>query len=517
MACTNGAFAVPSTVCSKDDAKTGTGIRIENHGVAKYNGTYVHQISNTGEVSWVKGDCKIVPVSANKLSLYSDSATALVTLNVDASNKITIAGSQATVTYGKLKSPSVPNGGPGACVNMMPGDECINFTCAKDYVTNNGKFKYDGDTFTTSGACVRSTEQKPQGTCTKINPVGLSFPSGSACTVGGDMTGGSTCSFTCSPGYLLSGPASANAELTCKDGALSQSRACLTLPSGIFVRTTGPEGGHYIFDNISTWYKDGDKASYAIAPKSPTEPGVLELRASGGGAGAPAMYTMTIGTAAGTGTEVASISPALTVTGPGSTTAEFVCGPWDKPECTGFSKETATKAKRTAASASAASTASTASSASSASSASAASSTGTRSIATFYPTALPPWKVLLFKQSDASWAGTSMDERYVSLAGTKVTIVTATAAVEYAATSAGAKSYILTPASSEPMIVTFDLDPIVTPAPSPSPSTFPSPSPSTGLSTEAIIGIAVGSAVALFLFIGLFVRYVRNKRRDRAQ
>ena len=496
MACTNGAFVVPSSVCTKDAAKGETGIRIENHGVAKYNGTYVYQLSTTGEVSWVNGDYKIVPVSESRLLLSSDSTPGPVIdaqiLTVDSNNKITIAGSQATVTYGKLESPLVPNGGPGECVDMMPGDECVKFTCNTDF-KNNGKFTYDGAKFTTSGACVRSTEQTPQGTCTKINPVGLSFPSGSACTVGGNMPGGSTCSFTCAPGYLLSGPSSANAELTCKDGALSQSRACLTLPSGIFVRTTGPEGGHYIFDKISTWYKDGDKASYAIAPKS-SDPGVLELRA---GAGAQAMYTMTIGTTPAGSTAAPSIVPALTVTGPGSTTAEFVCGPWDKPDCTGFSKDTATKAKRTAA------------------------STGTRSIATFYPTALPPWKVLLFKQSDASWAGTSMDERYVSIAGTKVTIVTATTAVEYTATSAGAKSYILTPASSEPMIVTFDMDPIVTPAPSPSPSTSPSPSPSpspsTGLSTGAIIGIAVGSVVALFIFIGLFVLYVRNKRRNRAQ
>jgi hypothetical protein len=507
MACTNGEFEVPQSACSKDDDKAGTGIRIKDHATSAYNGTYIHQVSNTGQVLWAKGDYKIVPVSTSelRLSALSGSETALVTLTLGADNKITIQGSNATVTYGKLGRPSIPNGSPGACASMMPGDTCSDYTCNDGYV-KDGTFVYNGTTFTTQGACVRPTEQKPQGTCTKINPVGLSFPSGSACTLGGDMTGGSTCPFTCAPGYLLSGPASANTELTCKDSVLSQSRTCLPLPSGIFVRATGPEAGHYILDpNVSNWYKDGDTQSYVIAARS-TEPRVLELRPAGpSGPGAQAMYTMTIGTtASGTGATATdpAIIPALTVTGPTgptgaatatSTTAEFVCGPLNKKECTGFSKATATKAKR------------------------AGSSTGTRSIATFYPSAATSWKVLLFKQSDASWAGTSMDERYVSLAGTKVTIVQDSTAVEYTATSAGAGSYILTPATaSKQMIVGFDFDPIgattATLTPATTGSGTPVPDSSGGWSTELIAGVSVAASVGALLIIALIVIWIKSQR-----
>jgi hypothetical protein len=520
--CSAGTFS-PKKPCVADVARQGTAIRVSSTKVGA-DGLYLYTYSDTDGVSWKLGSTHTIrPVSKTQLELRS--ATLVLKLAVAANGTITVQNSTgvpingASAKYGKVASPfAITNGSLGVCSSMLWGESCDSFSCDTGY-GKHGSFVTSAETsgqVTSVGTCVK---QSDNGKCTAIEPgTGATFEApragGPSCTKGGEMDNNGTCAFTCDPGYYFAsaaGAASKAPELTCKNKVATPSGTCTRYPSGIFVKSTGPEGGHYIFDATTKrrWYKDGDPESYVIVakeagPLGPLGPLGLELK-SNSTATAVVLYAITISAAAaGPLAPLGPSGPALTVTAATgaaaatSTTAEFVCGAWDSPSCTGFTKSTADLLKRTGV------------------------STGTRTTATLggavvLNAAASAASVILFKQSDGSWVGTSTDKRYVHVLGAKVTIVSVTEAVEaveavvYTATASGPKAYVLTPvvtttATAAPAattivpIVTISFDPD---DPINANTTAAPVIPAEGLSTAAIVGIVLGAVAVAFIIFGL--------------
>ena len=476
------------------------------------NGLYKHDAAS---FRWIKEPYRIIPASADKLRLYDTlTGNTLLTLVVNPQNN-SIQAKDAndtdipgvTVTYGKLMTPTIANGTVGSCTDMLPRETCTGaqLLCSAGFVPQ-GSFEHNGTSFIThTGACVLP---QPDGRCSfdgaTVIGAGAAFTEGSACKTGSLARDG-TCAFTCNPGYYLAGAVGAvgaTGSLTCKTSVATANGTCRPYDSGIFVTATGPEGGHYILDG-ATWYKDGDKSSHSIVANG----AALQLR----NPDQTARYNMTVvaGLAGPTGLAalvVKDVQGNATVV-----TAEFVCGPPGATTCTGFSKETATSFNRTGASTGA---------------------TGSRSIATLNETGPVPktLKVVLYRQSDASWAGTSIDGRFVHVLGTKVTILSKPTAAGivtavYEASGTGL-TYVLTPTAATalaalvPMIAVFDVSPIgpigpigplgpIGPIGTLGPTTAPEPwSPSGG----EIAGILAGS-VGFILLVVFFVVLMRKRGR----